>query len=70
MKLLWKKKMWKNNLKVAQSKEVLETRRKKCFVLVYFYINDNKLVHLEQPQGVLRCFLCYNAHVNVSNPST
>jgi hypothetical protein len=50
-------------LKYAQSKENLETRRKKCVVLVVFY----KLVNLKQPQ-VMRCLLCYNAHVNVSNP--
>ncbi len=43
-----------------------ERRNALCWSI--FCINDNKLVNLEQQQGVLRCLLCDNAHVNVSNP--
>jgi len=35
----------------------------------FFCINDNKTVNLEQPQ-IVRCLLCYNAPMNVSNPRT
>jgi len=46
----------------------LEGKNVLCWFI--FCINDNKLVNLVQPQGVLRCLLCYNAHVNVSNLRT
>jgi hypothetical protein len=36
---------------------------------LFIYINDNKPLNLEHPQ-VMKCLLCYNAHVNVSNLRT
>ncbi len=55
-KLHSKRKIWK-----------LEGRNDMCWY--FFCINDNKTVNLEQPQ-IVRCLLCYNAPMNVSNPRT
>jgi hypothetical protein len=40
-----------------------------CTLVFLFCINDNRHVNLEQLQ-VMRCLLCYNAPLNVSNPRT
>jgi len=43
----------------------LEGRNALCWSL--FCINDSKPLNLEHPQ-VMKCLLCYNALMNVSNP--
>ncbi len=45
----------------------LEGRNALCWS--FFCINDSKPLNLEHPQ-VMRCLLCYNAPMNVSNPRT